>query len=89
MLDSWLFGLKNEIEMPEKLAKIPKLFLNADYFQMPNNLEVIRRFVQPADAKFTIKYFFLTFFLAIYIKIITGALLTSTNAIRLTLLECG
>lgn len=61
MLDSWLFGLKNETEMPAQLAKVPKLFLNTDYFQIPINLDVMRRFVQPADAKFTVKYLFAYF----------------------------
>ncbi|XP_059486311.1 platelet-activating factor acetylhydrolase-like [Neocloeon triangulifer] len=55
VLDSWLFGLKNESEMPEVLKKFPKLFLNADYFQLDNNLSVMRRFVSPSDSKFTVK----------------------------------
>jgi hypothetical protein len=35
--------------------KIPKFFLNAEYFQLGNNLEVMRRFVNPGDAKYTLK----------------------------------
>jgi hypothetical protein len=37
------------------VAQFPKFFLNADYFQQPNNLEVMRRFIQPSDVKFTVK----------------------------------
>ncbi|CAB3365491.1 Hypothetical predicted protein [Cloeon dipterum] len=55
VLDSWLFGLKNEEDMPQVLAKFPKLYLNADYFQIENNLKVMRRFVGPHDTKFTVR----------------------------------
>ncbi|CAB3365494.1 Hypothetical predicted protein [Cloeon dipterum] len=57
VLDSWLFGLKNEENMPKVLAKVPKLFLNADYFQLDlkGNLDIMRKLVSPTDSKFTVK----------------------------------